>query len=109
MTDAEYQPGDPAPETGPYEELNVFGRPTGRIVALEKNEEFPTAARAFTWRPLSDYPVPELRARAVEYRRMAATARTATVMESLKKLAVRFDALADRREREREREEPEQS
>ena len=99
MTDTEYQPGDRAPEAGAYEELNVLGRPTGRIVAVDKDEEFPTAARAFTWRPLADYPVPELRARAAEYRRMATSARTATVMESLKKLAVRFEALAERRAR----------
>jgi hypothetical protein len=100
MALGEYQPSDRAPDTGAYEELNVFGRPTGRAAVVAKDEEFPAAARGFTWRWLSDHSPGELRRRAAEYRQMAQTARTATVMESLKNLAERFDALADRRELE---------
>lgn len=105
MTFSEHQPCEPAPSGGVYEELNVFGRPSGRVAVVAKDEEFPAAARGFTWRALAEHSVAELRARATEYRRMAQTARTATVMESLHKLAKRFDALAEQRERE----EPDQS
>jgi hypothetical protein len=51
------------------------------------------------WIPLSQRSVAELRAQAHEYRRMAESARTMVVFESLLRLADRFDALADRRER----------
>jgi hypothetical protein len=49
--------------------------------------------------PLSRRPIAELRAEAEQYRRMAATASTADIENSLLKLAMRFDALADHRER----------
>jgi hypothetical protein len=100
MATDEHEPGAPAPHSGGYEELNVFGTPTGRIEAVARDDALPTAARGFTWRPLSGYSAAELRARAATYRRMAATATTATVRDSLRKLAERFDTLADRRERE---------
>jgi adenylosuccinate lyase len=54
----------------------------------------------FTKRPLAEQPVAELRARADDYRLMAMTARTEVVRASLLRLAARFDALADRKERE---------
>ena len=50
--------------------------------------------------PLSERPVATLRMQAEQYRRMAATARTAVTQGSLLKLADRIDALADQRERE---------
>jgi hypothetical protein len=50
--------------------------------------------------PLAKRTIAELRAEAAEYRRMAATARTAEGMASLFRIADRFDALADQRERE---------
>jgi hypothetical protein len=46
----DYKPGDPAPETGHYEEYDVPGKPTGRIVHVNEGELLPQAARAFTWR-----------------------------------------------------------
>ena len=100
MAFTDHVPGEPAPRAGVYEELNVFGTPTGRLAVVAKDEEFPDAARGFTWRPLAEHSVAELRALAAKYRRMAQTARTATVRDRLGKLAERFDALADRRERE---------
>jgi len=50
--------------------------------------------------PLSLRSAAQLRAQAEQYRRMAATARMADTETSLLKLAIRFDALADQRERE---------
>jgi hypothetical protein len=100
MTLSEHDPGARATETGAYEELNVFGRPTGRTAVVAKDEEFPDAARGFSWRALAEHSVAELRARAAEYRRTAETARTGTVMDSSRKIAARFDALADQREQE---------
>jgi hypothetical protein len=47
--------------------------------------------------PLADRPISELRSRADELRRMAATARIAGARNALLKLADRFSALADRR------------
>jgi len=49
----DHQPGDPAPSSGDYEELNVFGTPTGRVVAVTKGERLPGTAIGFTWRPIS--------------------------------------------------------
>ena len=50
--------------------------------------------------PLSQRSAAQLRAQAEQYRHMAATARMADTEISLLKLAIRFDALADRREAE---------
>jgi hypothetical protein len=93
-------PGASAPASGPYEELNVFGAPTGNTVFVLEGEKLPASARGFTWRPLADRPVAELRARAARYRAMAATATTEEAKDSLQRLACRFDELAARRERE---------
>ena len=97
MTFTEFQPGDRAPGSGEYEELNVFGSPTGRVAAVVKDEELPTAPRGFTWRPLAELSIDELRARAADYRRMAGTATVASVRASLHRVAERLDSLADRR------------
>jgi hypothetical protein len=94
------QPGERPASPGIYEELNVFGTPTGRLVLAATDGELPDVPRGFTWRPLSERSLAEVRARAEEFRRMAETARTQAVGDSLRKLAERLDALADRRERE---------
>jgi len=99
MVSGEFQPGSQAPHDGLYQELNVFGVPTGKMEFMTEGEKFPGAPRGFTWRPLSQLTVAELRAKAAEYRRMAATATTELVMANLLKLAERIDTLADRRER----------
>jgi len=52
------------------------------------------------YRPLSQRSSAQLRAEAQNYRRMAATAHTADTENSLLKLAIRFEALAEQRERE---------
>jgi hypothetical protein len=93
-----FRPGQPAPDPGRYEQLNVFGSPTGKVVVMVRGETFPLAPRGFRWRPLSELSVSELRAKATLHRAMAETAATDVVMASLLKLADRFDALADQRE-----------
>jgi hypothetical protein len=51
MTDeAEHQPGDRAPATAHYEELNVFGSRTGKVVRVTEGDPLPGAPRSFTWR-----------------------------------------------------------
>jgi len=94
----EWPPGTPAPHAGLFEEANVFGRPTGVLAAKDAGEPLPGAPRGFTWRPLSELSVAELRARAVQYRDMAATATTQEVMLALLKIAARLDAMADEKE-----------
>jgi hypothetical protein len=98
MARDEFQPGEPVPQSGPYEQLNVFGTPVGREIIVMQGETFPAGPRGFTWRRLSSLTAAELRARAAQYRQMAATATTAPVMQELLKLAERFDAFADRRD-----------
>ena len=98
----EVQPGDEAPTTGVYEQLNVFGTPTGEVVVAAIGEKMPAAARGFAWRKLADQLPADLRVRANEYRQMADTARMQSVMDSLHRLADRFDRLADLREWEQE-------
>lgn len=98
MRAAEFRSGDIAPESGVYEELNVLGTPTGSVIVMMRGETFPITPRNFTWRPLSGLSVGELRERASRYRAMAGTASTGHVMQSLLKLAERFDGLADDRE-----------
>jgi hypothetical protein len=100
MEPREHWPGERAEVPGAYEELDVLGTPTGRIVLAAQDEELPAAPRGFSWRPLSEQSAAEIRARAEEYRRMAESARTLPVRESLRKLAERLDAIADRREQE---------
>jgi hypothetical protein len=46
MSDIELQ----APLTGHYEELNVFGTPTGTIIHVRAGERLPCQPRGFTWR-----------------------------------------------------------
>ena len=101
MPHDEYQPGDPAPVSGVYEERNVFGTPTGRDVALAQGETFPAIPRGYPYRSLATHSPAELRAKATHYRRMAGTATTEHAMSGLLKLADRLEALAVERERAR--------
>jgi len=41
---------DRAPATAYYEELNVFGSPTGAVVHVREGDRLPGAPRSFTWR-----------------------------------------------------------
>ena len=99
MPNDEFQPLSPATHTGPFEELNIFGVATGGVAFVMKSEKLPSAPRGFMWRPLAGLSAAELRQRAEQYRQMAATARTPEALQGLSKLAERFDALADQRER----------
>src|ERR1700733_10770126 len=99
MTPEEHQPGEHADAFREYEELNVFGTPTGRVVLAAKDEDFPDAPRGFSWRLLAERSAAEIRARAAEYRHMADAARTLPANQSLQKLAERLEEHAARRER----------
>jgi hypothetical protein len=46
----EHVPGEPAPVAATYEQLNIFGRPTGVRVDVAQGEPFPDAPRWHTWR-----------------------------------------------------------
>lgn len=50
----EHRPGDPAPASGLYHEVNIFGTPTGRSVRLGHGEPLPQAPRGFGWRAGED-------------------------------------------------------
>jgi len=67
---------------------------------MTEGDELPPAPQGRGRRSLSDRSSAELHEQATKYRRMAQTARTMAVMESLYKLADRLDALAAQRERE---------
>jgi hypothetical protein len=51
---SEHQPGTDVPVTGHYEELNVFGTPTGRIERVAEGEHLPHGPRGFVWRRLEE-------------------------------------------------------
>jgi hypothetical protein len=46
------QPGDDAPVTGTYEELNIFGARTGRLHVAQEGDPLPRLPRGFSWRPI---------------------------------------------------------
>jgi hypothetical protein len=46
----EHQPGTHAPATGDYEELNIFGTPTGKVKHVLEGELLPHGPRGFMWR-----------------------------------------------------------
>jgi hypothetical protein len=48
----EHQPGTHAPATGHYEELNVFGTPTGKVEHVREDERLPHGPRGFAWRQI---------------------------------------------------------
>ena len=83
------------PVADSHEDPNIFGNPTGRLILADKDDELPAAPRGLSLRPLSKLSAAELRARAAEYRQMAATATTADVHDGLCRVADRFDARAE--------------
>jgi hypothetical protein len=54
MATKEHQPGRRAPVTGRYEELNVFGSPTGRVEHVREGERLPHGPRGFSWRHIEE-------------------------------------------------------
>jgi hypothetical protein len=48
--DEEHRPGERAPATGDYEQLNIFGTPTGWVVQIREGEPLPAAPSHHTWR-----------------------------------------------------------
>lgn len=50
MASNEHRPGDRAPHSGEYEELNVLGSPTGWSIYAEQGAVLPSLPRGFTWR-----------------------------------------------------------
>ena len=46
----DHDPGDEAPRTGHYAEVNIFGTHTGRTVHVHEGEPLPSAPRGFAWR-----------------------------------------------------------
>ena len=48
--DTELQPGERAPITGAYEELNIFGTRTGRVHVAQEGDALPPCPRGFSWR-----------------------------------------------------------
>jgi hypothetical protein len=42
--------GTQAPESGSYEQLNVFGRAIGHRVAVQQGKKLPDLPRGFAWR-----------------------------------------------------------
>jgi hypothetical protein len=50
MEPHEHRPGEPAIRAGRYEELNVFGSPTGKVTHVVEGEALPAAPLGFTWR-----------------------------------------------------------
>jgi len=49
----ECKPGEPVPETGWYELLNVFGTPIGVRVFIGQGAPAPAAPRGYVWRLVS--------------------------------------------------------
>ena len=44
----EHQPGTRAPITGRFEELNIFGSPTGKIEHVREGERLPPSPQGFS-------------------------------------------------------------
>ncbi len=54
METSDHDPGDPAPHTGEYHEINVFGSHTGRRVYADAGTRLPSLPRGYTWRYAPD-------------------------------------------------------
>jgi hypothetical protein len=50
----EHRPGAHVAATGRYEELNIFGTPTGRVEHVRQGERLPRGPLGFTWRPVKE-------------------------------------------------------
>ncbi len=47
---SEHHPGDPAPDAGTYEQINIFGQPNGIRVSMDGGDLFPLAPIGHFWR-----------------------------------------------------------
>jgi hypothetical protein len=45
----EHAPGEAAPAGGIYEQLNIFGRPTGIRISVEQGHPMPSAPLGHSW------------------------------------------------------------
>jgi hypothetical protein len=45
----DHAPGDAAPAAGIYEQLNIFGRPTGIRINVEHGHPLPSAPLVHSW------------------------------------------------------------
>jgi hypothetical protein len=105
----EYQPGEPAPASGEYEQHRVLGSATGVRAAVLAGQRLPPAPRGFTW-VMVDYrgvapsrlwrwqpsqpTAHQMRAEATAYRQLAETAATVSAKNELLALAAGFAAFA---------------
>jgi hypothetical protein len=94
MISADYPPGARAPLTASYEELNVLGARTGKVIVAQEGNDLPSAPRGFTWRPQLRRLATELRDLAQQIRRVAATATPLETRDSLLRLSRKIVALA---------------
>lgn len=95
---ADVRPGQPAPESGCYQLLNVFSTPSGEETIVEQGCPTPGAPHGYMWRlkggALSSLSADHLLERAAEIRAMAGTARSLEAADALIRLADRFEKLA---------------
>lgn len=54
MESSDHLPGDPAPLTGQYHAINVFGSTDGESVYAEAGTRLPPLPRGFTWASFSE-------------------------------------------------------
>jgi hypothetical protein len=101
LRDVECRPGQPAPQSGWYLLLNVFGTPDGEERFIERGQPAPAAPVGYHWQlrgePLDSQDGGRLLERAAEMRSMALTARSMATAEALIRLAERFERLASER------------
>ena len=53
----DWPPGEQAPTSGIYAELNVLGTPTGLTISVDKGVKLPSAPRGFVWRLVQTMPL----------------------------------------------------
>jgi hypothetical protein len=94
MAHDDLRPLSPAPRGGLFEEINLFGAPTGVMTRVNRGEALPGAPRGFTWRPLPDVPREELLRRAESVREMANRLEISRAREALFRLATGLEGLA---------------
>lgn len=52
----DWSPGDQAPRSGVYAEVNVLGTPTGLTISVIQGTALPAAPRGFVWRLVQSTP-----------------------------------------------------
>ena len=52
-----YAPGQPAPASATYEQMNAFGSPTGVKVRVPRGHPLPEASTGFEWTVAEEHPV----------------------------------------------------